>query len=348
MRSGGTLRSNDALIFNKGRLSRSARGPAVNFLTATSVRADKENFLKDSWFVDRSDLIGRDRELTLACNALDKAARASTPAILHIVGEPGIGKTLFTEHLIEKARLRGWFTIATTCHEIHRHTPFIAVNRLVLALLQSLGADANRYTSGLEDLLASLDPAIARRLDRPSSETINKNRYQSILLRLFDGIGSDHNILIACDDAQWIDAGSRDVLHSLAAGYSVGPLALVFAERLSGKPRSARRSGETIALEAFDAERSAELACGVYPKLAGVALETAVAHGNGNPFEILTLCEELTQGHAIAEEASAHQVRDVIAGRVAGSGRFGPRVLADLFPSGGTHRISHALRALLA
>ena len=207
-------------------------------------------------------------------------------------------------------------SIATTCHEIQRHTPFIVANRLILALLNSLGIEAKRYTSGLESALASFDSAIALRFDLSPSQTVNNGRYQKIFLRFFDGVGTDHKIFIACDDAQWIDPESLDILNALAASYTIGPLSQLFAERNSHAGKTLRKTNGTIVLQPFGAQESAQLARSRYPNLTGISLETVVHHGNGNPFEILTLCEELVEGHQLASAVGENRVRDVIARRV--------------------------------
>lgn len=296
--------------------SRSPAGKADNLHTKVAVRADREKFLRDSWLADRPELFGRAQELSSAYKALDKSERTSVPAILHIVGEPGIGKTIFMQYVIDEARRQGWLTIATTCHDIQRNTPFIVANRLILRMLQSLGADAARYTSGLEAGLAILHSKMSARLDRHSMPAIEKGRYRETFLRFLDGIGTDHAVLIACDDSQWIDADSRDILNALAANYTAGPLALVYATRDSNDGKRLRASDGTIVLETFDASQSAALARSRYPELTGIALETVIQHGNGNPFEILTLCEQLVEGRDVAEGSHENRVRDIIASRM--------------------------------
>lgn len=238
------------------------------------------------------------------------------PAILRVTGEPGIGKTLFTEHVLAESERRGWLTIATACHEIQRHTPFLVANRLILAALQSLGSASDRYTSGLEARLAMLDSRLALRFGHTAPAAIDKAGYQEILLRFFDGIGTDHKIILACDDVQWIDSESRDALTALAANHKAGPLAFVFTERSSPDSLASRPPAGTIVLEPFDALQSAELVRSRYPAFEGISLETIVQHGNGNPFEILTLCEDLAEGDVVAGATGENRVRDVIANRV--------------------------------
>lgn len=257
------------------------------------------------------EIVGRDRQLAAVRKALETAERYGTPATLRVAGEPGIGKTLFTDHLLLQAQEAGWLTLRTTCHDLQRHTPFIAATRLVLSFLQQT-PDAARYVSGLEAGLASLDPAIALRLEREPMPSPSRARYEEVYLRFFDGIGSDHKILLLCDDAQWMDPGSRDVLAALVANYSVAPLALIAAER----PDSASPSpGETIELMPLSTREAAALTRSRFPEMPAVAAEAAVQYGNGNPFHILTLCEEFAAGQA-TQEISESSIRELVAERV--------------------------------
>lgn len=262
------------------------------------------------------ELVGRSRELAKATKALEKAARARMPTVMRIAGNAGIGKTLFAEHVALHASQQGWLVLDTTCHELQRNTPFVATTRLLLSFLRQM-PDASRYTSGLEAALASLDPAIALRFEREASPTPSKARYQEIFLRFFDGVGTDYKIFLLCDDAQWMDADSRNVIEALAAAYVVGPLAVVFASRRTGDESAA--AGTThIDLLPLNERDAQALALTRFPKLPAVAIDAAVEHGNGIPFEIITLCEELEEGHAISEDTGDHRVLDLIASRIAG------------------------------
>lgn len=267
------------------------------------------------------ELVGRSRELTKAAKALEKAARARVPAVLRIIGDPGIGKTLFAEHLALSARENGWFVLETTCHELQRNTPFIATTRLLLSFLQQM-PDASQYTSGLESGLASLDPALALRFECEASPAPSKARYQEIFARFFDGVGSDHQLFLLCDDAQWIDADSREIIEAFAASYVVGPLAVVFASRRTGGDAADPAGSTRIDLPPLTERDAHALAAARFPHLPAVAVDAAVEHGNGIPFEIITLCEELAEGHTVEAAAGETRVRDLIASRI---GEMAPR-----------------------
>src|SRR5262249_40589438 len=49
----------------------------------------------------RTALVGRRRELAVLCDALERVRTASSPALVTIVGEPGIGKTRLLHELAD-------------------------------------------------------------------------------------------------------------------------------------------------------------------------------------------------------------------------------------------------------
>ena len=260
------------------------------------------------------DLVGRTRELGKALAALDKAAHEGVPAILRVAGDAGIGKTSFAQRLAADAQGTGWLTLTATCHQLQQNTPFVPTTRLLLAALQRL-PEADRYASGLEASIATLDPALALRLEREPVPAPSKNRYQEIFQRFLDGVGSDHKVLLICDDAQWLDEDSRSVLVGLASRYSAGPLALVFAERRTAEPQQIPGTIE-VDLQPLSPDDALLLAKSRFPHLSAVALQAAVQLGRGNPFEILTICEELKEGHALSQEHGENRIREVVAARV--------------------------------
>ncbi|HVA26764.1 MAG TPA: AAA family ATPase, partial [Candidatus Baltobacteraceae bacterium] len=94
-------------------------------------------------------LLGREAELTriqavLASSKQGRAARA-----VRIVGPTGIGKSALLAAAIEGAQPQ-WLIGLVTSHHIQSSLPLFAARRAVQALLDRLGSQAERYTSGLD------------------------------------------------------------------------------------------------------------------------------------------------------------------------------------------------------
>ncbi len=234
-------------------------------------------------------------------------------------GEPGIGKTHFLERIASDLRDEGWFPLDVAAHEIQRNTPFMLANRLIGAALAGLGAEADRYTSGLEEGLAALDRSFARRFGLEAPITLDSTRYRDVFARFFEGVGADRKIAILCDDAQWIDPQSAQTLEHLAAAYLTGPLAIVYAERIAAADADARRDGALV-LEPLTPGDALPLVRARFPVLSEVLAQTVVDHAGGNPFELVTLAEEAAHGDA-GDDAAEKSARELIAARVRRLGR---------------------------
>lgn len=237
------------------------------------------------------------------------------PALLRVVGEAGIGKTYLLDGLAEALRADGWLVLESACHEIQRNTPYVVTNRLVAAAIRSLGAEAQRYTGGLEEALAAFDRSLALLLRVESSTTLDSTRYQEVFARFFDGVGADRKLALLCDDAQWIDPQSREMLDALAARYLVGPLAIVRAERVTAAVAASVNGAGTIALRSRSDAEAQALLRERFPDLPELLVRTIVDHAAGNTFSLLTFAEEAQAGFApgASDEASAQRM---IAARV--------------------------------
>ncbi len=259
----------------------------------------------------RPPLNPRAPELSLARRALSAARRTGVPAILRVAGEAGIGKTHLLNELADAARADGWFVLETACHDIQRNTPFMVTNRLVSAAIRQLGADADRYTGGLEEGLASFDRSLANLFRIETSVTLDSTRYQDVFSRLLEGIGADHHLLLICDDVQWSDEQSREMLSLLASRFMVGPLAIVYGERVASLDDVA---GDTIALRPLEDRMARAFVTERFPQLSDVLLQTIVDHGKGRPFDLLTLAEETSRSEEPGE-GGERSARELIAGR---------------------------------
>ena len=74
--------------------------------------------------VTRTPYVGRETERAEARRLLDQAV-AGHGATLLLGGEPGVGKTRFTEELLREARERGCLTLVGHCYETEGHPPYI-------------------------------------------------------------------------------------------------------------------------------------------------------------------------------------------------------------------------------
>lgn len=165
-------------------------------------------------------VVGRELELGAVGELLDQVT-AGGSSVLVLEGAAGIGKTTVWRAGVDQARGRG-FTVLS-CGPAPTET--------VLSY------------AGLSDLLTEVGPGDLDRLPRPQARALN-----AVLLRAGDGHAPDPRavaagllsmltalagtspLLLAIDDAQWLDAPSRDAVE-FAVRRCHGPLGVLVAQR---------------------------------------------------------------------------------------------------------------------
>jgi DNA-binding CsgD family transcriptional regulator len=146
--------------------------------------------------------VGRDSELA-EVEAFLAHLRAGSHA-LALEGEPGIGKTTIWLQAIERARAAGFVVLAC----------------------RPAAAEAKLSFSGLSDMLAAIEePGFAMLPDlqrhalevallrsAPESPTLDPRLVATALLTLVRGLARTDPVLLAVDDAQWVDGPTASVL----------------------------------------------------------------------------------------------------------------------------------------
>jgi DNA-binding CsgD family transcriptional regulator len=172
-----------------------------------------------------ADLVGREHELAAIAEFLEADAAACAVVI---EGEPGIGKTTVWEAAVTAAAERGFQPL--------RARPG--------------GSEAKLAFSGLADLLGEALPGVLSELPPP------QRRALEIALLLEDGGGKRADrravaagslsalralstaapLLVAIDDAQWLDRSSAAALEYAARRLRGNPVALLIVRRLNAEP----------------------------------------------------------------------------------------------------------------
>jgi len=147
----------------------------------------------------------------------------ASPAALAIEGEAGAGKSTLWRAGVEEAAAAG--------HRLLRSEPSASETDLSFA--------------GLSDLLAEVLPLVEARIPGPQLEALQvalllrpagdePPTVQAIglaMLAALRGCLSQHPVLIAIDDVQWLDDATREVLTFALRRVSSGPLSLLVAAR---------------------------------------------------------------------------------------------------------------------
>jgi DNA-binding CsgD family transcriptional regulator len=175
-----------------------------------------------------SEVVGREREqLALAGFA---EGLGDGPASVLLAGEAGMGKTTLWRVAVEAARVKGHRVVATR--------PSAAEARLGFAGLRDL----------LEDVVGEVLDAVpgpqadalsvALLLERPGPVEVDQPVVAAAFLSALRVLSAVRPVLVAVDDAQWLDAPTAAVLGFAWRRMRSEPVGLVLAQR-EGEPLAA-------------------------------------------------------------------------------------------------------------
>ena len=193
------------------------------------------------------ELVGREDELARLRSFVETLEQG--PSALVVRGEPGIGKTMLWREAVALAREDGIRVLVTRCAEGEMPTPLGAVSDLLDPVFEQVAEVLPEPQSrALATALGIATEAHAR------PDRLTLQRAVAASLR---ALASEAPLLVAIDDAQWLDTASARVLAFAArrtGESSIGILATL---------RGSSEEHEPLGLaDAFDPGRFVELALG--------------------------------------------------------------------------------------
>ncbi|WP_327187307.1 BTAD domain-containing putative transcriptional regulator [Streptomyces sp. NBC_01334] len=180
-----------------------------------------------------SRLIGRAAELTVLDGAIEDAL-SGAPGVVEVVGEPGIGKTRLLGELGERARQRGFTSLAGRSVEFDR-APYGAFvdaldDHLGTVDFRRLGYDGSQ--TGAFALLSTVFPALGDRFPTgPEPVTVERYWFHRAVRTLLETLSADGGLVLSLDDLQWTDDGTAELIDHLVRHPPRTPLLLALAYR---------------------------------------------------------------------------------------------------------------------
>jgi DNA-binding CsgD family transcriptional regulator len=214
--------------------------------------------------------VGREDELATLGGMLDALA-AATSQVTVLSGEAGLGKSSLVDWTIREARQRGFTVLKAAGVEFEQGLAFSGLSAVVRPLL---------------DRLDDLDPSQARALQGALGLVDADGRLLAVhgaTLALVSAAAEDAPVLVAVDDAQWIDQSSLESLVFVAHRCEADRVGFLFAHR-SGLPCL------------LDRTEFSRLVLGGLPKEAAVDL----LKEEGVDAVVAARCWELTRGNPLA------------------------------------------------
>jgi DNA-binding CsgD family transcriptional regulator len=261
-------------------------------------------------------LVGRQAELSALEEFLTRASDGF--ACVALKGEAGVGKTTVWQAAVDRARERGLKVLSCRPAEAETKLAFAALGDL----MEVVGDDT------LDGLPAPQRNAIAAALLREEMEgpPTDQRAIAVAVLSVLRQLSTSGPVLLAVDDAQWLDAATSSVLEFVARRLNAEPIGMLSAVRLTEEPATTFDSG--VAESHRRIIRLCGLSIGALHELLSDRLnhvflrptlvKIAQASG-GNAFYALEIARELL--HSGEPRAGAplpvpEDLRDLVAARV--------------------------------
>jgi len=231
----------------------------------------------------RPPLVGREVELSRLVDAAAAARRERRAAALIVQGESGIGKTRLAEELLARLRLDGITVAAMRAVEADREEEWSGVLALARGgLLQAPGVAA--ASPRALSVFAGVIPEWADRFPAPPGEAgaVSYGRALSDVLR---AATDEQPLVLAVDDAQWLDQASMLALLAALRDLAAAPLILLLSADLQpprGELDELRTRigrdvrGTALRLSALDSADLRALARHMLPQFTEVEIERVV------------------------------------------------------------------------
>ncbi|WP_329249197.1 AAA family ATPase [Streptomyces sp. NBC_01478] len=180
-----------------------------------------------------SHLVGRAAELTVLDGAIEDAL-AGVPGVVEVVGEPGIGKTRLLGELGERARERGFVSLAGRSVGFDRapYGAFVDALDDHLGNVDFLRLRPDGSPPGAFALLSTVFPALCDRFPTgPDPVTVERYWFHRAVRTLLETLSADGGLVLSLDDLQWTDDGTAELIDHLVRHPPRTPLLLALAYR---------------------------------------------------------------------------------------------------------------------
>lgn len=151
-------------------------------------------------------------------------ALGGPPRTLAIVGASGLGKTRLLHEVVSRAALEGAVTVVATPLEVDDDAPWSSLRALARAGLATAPGVAATDPEALA-LLAAVAPEFGGRAGRAP---VDLGEVAAALSRLLEAVAEERPLVLAIDDAHFVDGATLEGLTAALAALRHGPVAFVF------------------------------------------------------------------------------------------------------------------------
>ena len=176
--------------------------------------------------VARPPLEGRAADLGRLLAAVARAERDRQATFLVLEGESGVGKTRLLQEVLARLRLNGTSIAAARAVEADRAEPWSGV----LAIARGGLLDAPGIGTAPPEALAAFTAVLTEWRERfPSAPLGAAHPVGRALVETLQAAAEDRPVVVAVDDAQWLDQDSASAIGAILRDLSGAPLTVILA-----------------------------------------------------------------------------------------------------------------------
>jgi hypothetical protein len=238
-------------------------------------------------------IIGREAGLARLRALVDPVPQASQ--VLLVTGEAGMGKTVLLADAADQARSAGMRVLSVTGRESESRLAFAGLHQLLRPVLSgAVGLPARQAQALLGALGLAADPGAANPLLTGVA-----------VLTLLSDLSERSPVLVAADDAHWLDRSSLDALAFAGSRLDAERVVLLVGARGQAPPPGFDRGFPELHLEPLSAA-DAGLLLDVQPRPPrGRARAQVLAQAAGNPMALIELAKVIADDPAASRRWAA-------------------------------------------
>ena len=226
-----------------------------------------------------ASLVGREEELSRLRELLAPPYRESR--VLLLLGDPGMGKTALLAEAARVARSAGIRVLAAAGRESEQDLAFAGLHQLLRPALDRVAGLPARQAEALRGAFALSEHPV------PPDPLLTG----IAVLTLLSALSDDGPLLVAADDAQWLDRASLDALAFAARRLDSEQLVLLVGARGNVPPAGFERDFPQLLLAPLSPPDSGRLLDAQPHPLRGRPREQVLAQAAGNPLALIELAK---------------------------------------------------------
>ncbi|MFJ8981483.1 ATP-binding protein [Streptomyces sp. NPDC102282] len=222
------------------------------------------------------EIIGRAAELAALHDVVDRAPGVPPNLVLH--GDPGVGKTVLLRACVAYGRQRGMRILGGSGYESEA--------QLAFAGLHQLFAPVMRYLDRVEPYHRTV---LRRVLGLEAGPAPDRLALSVATIAVMAAVAEDGPVLIAVEDAHWVDVPTREVMMFLLLRLEPYDVRAVFARRPLTATERVTPGIRMLEVEPLSEPAAEELLDLLHPGLPGPVHRRALREAAGNPLALVEL-----------------------------------------------------------